>query len=491
MELELLGRTLGAVVVVSLLFHLCNRTWLKAWRLRNKLLSQGVRGPAPSLLYGNLPEMQRIEAETRAKRDLGHGCDDPNPIAHDYTSTLFPYFERWRKQYGPVYMYSTGFRQHLYVTKPEFVKDMNQCADLLGKPSYLTKRLSPMMGNSITRANGSLWAQQRKIVAPEFFADKVKGMVGPMVESAETLLCSWETRIDAGGGESVEIEVTEDLTVFSAEVLSRTSFGSSYVKGKEIYSKLKSLQHAISHQNFLFTNNFFSFLPSRKKREISSLEQEVGSLIWNTVEDRRRECLEKCSHKDLLQLILEGSFSDEMLDSESSKRLVIDNCKNIYFAGHESTALTASWCVMLLAQHPEWQSRIREEVARVCGSRHPDADSLARLRTVTIVIQEVLRLYPTAVFVSREALQDVRIGNLQVPKNTCLWTLIPTLHRDPDVWGQDANEFNPQRFVNGISKACKYPQAYTFSLSPRYRHSPAFRMLVVPEHGVHIIIRKI
>ncbi|KAI4385614.1 hypothetical protein MLD38_003617 [Melastoma candidum] len=89
--------------------------------------------------------------------------------------------------------------------------------------------------------------------------------------------------------------------------------------------------------------------------------------------------------------------------------------------------------------------------------------------------------------------------------------------------GVDVNEFNPQRFVNGIMKACEYPQAYvpfghgprtclgqqfataelkiyllslivsgyTFSLSPRYRHSPAVRMLVVPEHGVHIILRKI
>lgn len=139
-----------------------------------------------------------------------------------------------------------------------------------------------------------------------------------------------------------------------------------------------------------------------------------------------------------------------------------------------------------------------------------------------MVIQEALRLYPPAAFVSREALEDTKIGNITVPKNVCIWTLIPTLHRDPDIWGPDVNKFNPERFVDGVSKACKYPQAYvpfglgprlclgrnfalvqlkivislivsrySFCLSPKYRHSPIYRMIVEPEHGVHLLIRKI
>lgn len=66
-------------------------------------------------------------------------------------------------------------RQHLYVNQVELVKEMNQCITLdLGKPSYVTKRLAPLLGNGILRSNGHSWAQQRKIVAPEFFMDKVK-----------------------------------------------------------------------------------------------------------------------------------------------------------------------------------------------------------------------------------------------------------------------------------------------------------------------------
>lgn len=84
---------------------------------------------------------------------------------------------------GPVYTYSTGMRQHLYVNNPEIVKEMNQCMNLdLGKPSYVSKRLAPMLGNGILRSNGIVWSQQRKIVAPEFFSDKVK-VIKPSFES--------------------------------------------------------------------------------------------------------------------------------------------------------------------------------------------------------------------------------------------------------------------------------------------------------------------
>lgn len=139
-----------------------------------------------------------------------------------------------------------------------------------------------------------------------------------------------------------------------------------------------------------------------------------------------------------------------------------------------------------------------------------------------MVIQEALRLYPPGAFVSREALEQVQIGKITVPKGVCIWTLIPTMHRDTTIWGPDANEFRPERFADGVSKACKFAQAYipfgvgtrlcvgrnlamvelkvvlslivsefTFSLSPNYQHSPAFRMIVEPEHGVQIIIRKV
>ena len=239
-------------------------------------------------------------------------------------------------------------------------------------------------------------------------------MVGLMLESAQPLLTKWEDCIQAHGGVSADVMVNEDLRSASADVISRVCFGSSYGKGKQIFSKLRSLQQLITNQAFLFgvpsfryahrliilisymENHLFNgrlhfryyhgrFLWANKQKELKNLEREVESLIWKAVKEREQECLETStlsSDKDLMQLLLESAINDPNLGQASSKRFIVDNCKSIYFAGHESTAVAASWCLMLLALHPDWQARIRAEIAEVCGDNMPDADSITKMKWV-------------------------------------------------------------------------------------------------------------
>ncbi|KAF1893730.1 hypothetical protein Lal_00002249 [Lupinus albus] len=122
-------------------------------------------------------------------------------------------------------------------------------------------------------------------------------------------------------------------------------------------------------------------LSSKKEKGIKSLEREIESLIWELVKERKSECSEDSSEKDLMQLLLESSMSDENVGNEFSKSFIVDNCKNIYFAGHETTAVAASWCLMLLALHPQWQDRIRAEVSELCPNGVPDLDTLPLFKT--------------------------------------------------------------------------------------------------------------
>lgn len=141
---------------------------------------------------------------------------------------------------------------------------------------------------------------------------------------------------------------------------------------------------------------------------------------------------------------------------------------------------------------------------------------------LTMVVQESMRLYPPSVVMAREAFADIKLGDLVVPKGLHIWSLIPALHRDPENWGADSNEFKPERFANGISEACKYPQTYipfgsgtrlcvgqnfamlelkimlslvlsrfSFSLSPNYIHSPVFKMLLIPKHGMRLLVKRV
>lgn len=141
---------------------------------------------------------------------------------------------------------------------------------------------------------------------------------------------------------------------------------------------------------------------------------------------------------------------------------------------------------------------------------------------LTMVIHESLRLYTPVFGLLREALKDVTLGDVNIPKGVNVFIMAATLHTDPAIWGPDSFKFNPERFANGISGACKLPYFYmpfgvgprvclgqnlamaelkmllalvlsnfSFSLSPKYKHAPTLRLVVEPKHGVDLLVRKL
>ncbi|GMY22973.1 cytochrome P450 714C2-like [Fagus crenata] len=318
-------------------------------------------------------------------------------------------------------------------------------------------------------------------------------MVNLMVDSTTLMLRSWESRIE-NEARIANIKIDEDLRSLSVDIISRACFGSNYSQGEEIFLKLNTLQRIMSKGNVGVPG--FRFLPSKNNRAMWKIEKEINSMILKVVKQRNEASYEK----DLLQMILEGakSYNDYYGPSTDSFRdnFIVNNCKNIYF-----------------------QARARAEVLEICGDSPPDANMLQNMKT--ILIQETLRLYPPAAFVIREALENITFKDIMISKGINVQIPIPILQRHCDLWGSDAHKFNPERFAHGIVGACKTPRAYLpfkvgsrvcagqhfamtklkvilslilskfcFSLSPAYRHSPAFKLVTVPEHGVTLCVRK-
>lgn len=67
-----------------------------------------------------------------------------------------------------------------------------------------------------------------------------------------------------------------------------------------------------------------------------------------------------------------------------------------------------------------------------------------------MVIHEALRLYPPVPVISREAFKDMKFGNIKVPREVNIWTMVLPLHTDPEIWGSDSYKFNPERFAKKI-----------------------------------------
>lgn len=340
-------------------------------------------------------------------------------------------------------------------------------------------------------------------------------MYSIVLESGNTLVRSWEKLLEIEGG-TADIRVDNYVKNFTSSIFSKVMFGRYDVATKGLFSKCRDLMEASGSPTVLDGRPFYRFFPTKRNREQWRLEKE----IYQTILEIAKNC--SSDSKSIIQTLVEGSKHGE-LGSSTPQQFIADNCKELCIVAMDVPGITGIWGLMLLALHPEWQARARAEVLQVCGGQIPDAEKLGKMRVLKMIIQEILRLYPGVGFTVREALADVQIGNkVCVPKGVNTWIWPIALHRDPQLWGPDALEFNPERFSNGVGGACKIPQAYipfglgprtcpgmnlslmelrvmfslvlanfSFSLSPNYHHAPKFNVLLEPKYGVNLIVRKL
>jgi len=139
-----------------------------------------------------------------------------------------------------------------------------------------------------------------------------------------------------------------------------------------------------------------------------------------------------------------------------------------------------------------------------------------------MVLNESLRLCTPASLLPRQAFENVKMGDVELPKGMSVWIPVLAIHDNKELWGEDANEFNPQRFAEGVQKACKHQMGFLpfssgprvclgqnfaimeakvvmamilsrfkFTLSPNYRHAPVCVLTLKPKHGVPIIFERL
>lgn len=123
----------------------------------------------------------------------------------------------------------------------------------------------------------------------------------------------------------------------------------------------------------------YRFLPTKSNICVWKLEKEIYNLILKVVKKRQ----EAAHEKDLLQTILQNAKRSN-LTQKAVEKFIVDNCKTIYLAGYDTTAASASWCLMFLASDQQWQDRVRADVLEICGDRIPDVDMLPKMKQVQL-----------------------------------------------------------------------------------------------------------
>ncbi|XP_047066369.1 cytochrome P450 709B2-like [Lolium rigidum] len=508
--------SMAAVAVAAVLASWAfNALVYLVWRPRaitRQLRAQGIGGPGYKFFAGNLAEIKQLRAETAGTAlDVG---------SHDFVPMVQPHFRKWIAIHGRTFLFWFGARPTVCITDVNVVKQVLFDRNGLYPKNFINPHIARLLGKGLVLTDGDDWKRHRKVVHPAFNMDKLKMMTVTMSDCAGSMMSEWKAKLEKGG--EVEIELSSQFEELTADVISHTAFGSSYTEGKKVFLAQRELQFLAFSTVFNVQIPGFRYLPTKKNLQISKLDREVRTMLMNIIKSRLAAKDTMGYGHDLLGLMLEACAPEHGENPLLSMDEIIDECKTFFFAGHDTSSHLLTWTMFLLSTHPEWQEKLREEVLTECGNDVPTGDMLNKLKLVNMFLLETLRLYAPVSAIQRRAGSDLEVGGIRVPEGTALAFPIATIHRDKEVWGEDANEFKPLRFEKGVTMAAKHPNAllsfsagprscigqnfamieakaviavilqrFSFSLSPKYVHAPMDVITLRPKFGLPMILKSL
>ena len=383
-------------------------------------------------------------------------------------SWMHSLFERsYRMKMGEVHL----FGRHVYmVNEPAWVRHvMVDAVAQYPKHALLGKALEPLLGASIFTTNGAQWARQRKMMNPAFEQARVAVAFPLMLQAAQAMV----QRLDAQP--DVEIEMTH----VTADIIFRTILSTPMegVDARRIFAAFAEFQElaprlampVIYGLNWLLPLLVPFWQVRRSRRAAAEIRGLLGRLIRPRFDAHRarqaagREA-EADSPRDILASLLDAR--DEASGEPMPFEEALDEVAMLFLAGHETSASALTWALHLLANAPDVQRRVQDEVDRVLAGRAPTADDLRDLEFTRQVFRETLRLFPPVGFFAREAQAPDTMRDKPIPPGAAIVISPWLIQRHRELWSHP-DAFDPDRFATQAGRESMKNAYLPFGLGQR------------------------
>ncbi len=366
------------------------------------------------------------------------------------------FFTETTRVYGDIAYFTVGSLQFYLINHPDYLQYVLQENNRNYHKGVTYDKIRPLLGDGLVTSDGAYWLRQRRLIQPAFHRKRLANLAGLMTTATAAMLERWE----AAARNHQVLNVADQFMHLTLEIVSHAMFSTDT---SDVADRVgQQLPILLERTNEMFWTVFdTSHWPLPRNRQYWRAVRELNAIVYRIVDKRRQS---RDVYDDVLTMLLEAH--DEDTGEQMTDAQLRDEVMTIYLAGHETTANALAWAYALLGQHPDIHQRLRAEIDEVLRGRVPTVEDLPDLKYTRQVIDETLRLYPTAWTISRTPLEADVIAGYRIPAGSVVAMSMYLTHRHPAFW-EDPEEFKPERFAPAQA-AQRHPFAYLpFSAGPR------------------------
>ncbi|MFI9255004.1 cytochrome P450 [Streptomyces sp. NPDC053069] len=332
-----------------------------------------------------------------------------------------------------------------------FVADADLVADLADEERF-AKHVGPALENVREFTADGLftayndepnWAKAHDILMPAFALGSMRTYHPVMLKVARRLIGSW----DRAARDGRPVDVPDDMTRMTLDTIGLAGFGYDFrsFERSEPHPFVESMVRCLE-----WSMNQLARTPGQDHSAADAAFRADAGYLAQVVDDviAARTGTDQSGAEDLLGLMLSAPHPADgtTLDAANIRNQVI----TFLIAGHETTSGAMSFALYYLAKHPAVLRLVQREADALWGDSadpEPSYDDIGRLTYTRQVLNEALRLWPTAAAFSRHAREDTVLGGrIPLAAGQAVTVLTPMLHRQP-VWGDNPELFDPERFA--------------------------------------------
>jgi cytochrome P450 len=372
----------------------------------------------------------------------------------DFNRDQLGFYTRCAREYGDVVPVRLGPAPGLLIYHPDAIEEVLVTRNRDFIKSRGVRLMRAFLGDGLFTAEGDLWLRQRRLMQPAFHRQRIAAYGLVMAGYAARRAAHWH--------EGAVLDIHEEMMDVTRAIVAKTLFGADVSEEARVIGDASEVVMEYFGKRFgsLLAQLLPLWLPTPENLRLQRATRHLDAVVYRMIADRRRSGEDR---GDLLSILLQAQDADD--GSRMTDRQVRDEVMTLFLAGHETTAVALSWTFYLLAQHPEADARLADEL-RALGGRPPAVSDLPALRYTEMVVTEAMRLYPPAYGIGREAARATEVAGQPVPAGGIV--IMPTwvVHRD-ERWFDEPETFRPDRWAETTARRLPRFAYFPFGGGPR------------------------